>query len=78
MAVLNNGLQLTGTGSDMVQIIKGLFLLAAVALDVYNKNQGRFSVIEALTRPFRSDPPGPGLVSLTEGDPQDRTTTTAS
>ncbi len=53
MAVLNNGLQLTGTGSDMVQIIKGLFLLGAVALDVYNKKQGRFSLIGSLTRSFR-------------------------
>ncbi|MFI1990473.1 multiple monosaccharide ABC transporter permease [Actinoplanes sp. NPDC020271] len=53
MAVLNNGLQLTGTGSDMVQIIKGLFLLGAVALDVYNKKQGRFSIIGSLTRVFR-------------------------
>ncbi|MEV6343192.1 multiple monosaccharide ABC transporter permease [Actinoplanes sp. NPDC051851] len=50
MAVLNNGLQLTGTGSDMVQIIKGLFLLGAVALDVYNKSQGRFSVLGSLMR----------------------------
>jgi putative multiple sugar transport system permease protein len=57
MAVLNNGLQLTGTGSDMVQIIKGLFLLGAVALDVYNKKQGRFSIIGALSRPFRRDEP---------------------
>ncbi|GAA2895762.1 ABC transporter permease [Actinoplanes cyaneus] len=54
MAVLNNGLQLTGTGSDMVQIIKGLFLLGAVALDVYNKKQGRFSIIGSLTRSNRS------------------------
>lgn len=60
MAVLSNGLQLIGTGSDMVQIIKGLFLLAAVALDVYNKNQGRFSVIDALTRPLRREP-DPGV-----------------
>ncbi|GAB3254888.1 multiple monosaccharide ABC transporter permease [Kineosporia babensis] len=53
MAVLSNGLQLIGTGSDMVQIIKGLFLLAAVALDVYNKNQGRFSILGTLSRPFQ-------------------------
>jgi putative multiple sugar transport system permease protein len=60
MAVLNNGLQLIGTGSDMVQIIKGLFLLGAVALDVYNKKQGRFSIIGSLMRPFRrEDPPAP-------------------
>ncbi|UWZ34119.1 sugar ABC transporter permease [Dactylosporangium roseum] len=55
MAVLNNGLQLLGTGSDMVQIIKGLFLLGAVALDVYNKSQGRFSVIGSIMRPFRRE-----------------------
>jgi putative multiple sugar transport system permease protein len=56
MAVLSNGLQLIGTGADMVQIIKGLFLLAAVALDVYNKSQGRFSIIGSLMRPFRREP----------------------
>jgi putative multiple sugar transport system permease protein len=55
MAVLNNGLQLQGVGTDQVQIIKGLVLLLAVALDVYNKSQGRFSIIGALTRPFRRD-----------------------
>jgi putative multiple sugar transport system permease protein len=57
MAVLNNGLQLIGTGSDMVQIIKGLFLLGAVALDVYNKKQGRFSIVGSLMRPFRQNTP---------------------
>ena len=40
MAVLNNGLQLLGVGTDRVQIIKGLVLLLAVALDVYNKTPG--------------------------------------
>lgn len=55
MALLNNGLQLEGVGSDMVQIIKGLVLLLAVAFDVYNKRQGRFSVIGTLMRPFRRD-----------------------
>ncbi|GAB3957270.1 multiple monosaccharide ABC transporter permease [Micromonospora vulcania] len=62
MAVLNNGLQLQGVGTDKVQIIKGLVLLLAVALDVYNKSQGRFSIIGSLTRPFRradSGPPAP-------------------
>ncbi|MEV6612539.1 multiple monosaccharide ABC transporter permease [Streptomyces sp. NPDC051051] len=57
MALLNNGLQLEGVGSDMVQIIKGLVLLLAVAFDVYNKRQGRFSVIGRLMRPFRRDEP---------------------
>jgi len=55
MAVLNNGLQLLGVGTDRVQIIKGLVLLLAVALDVYNKSQGRFSVIGSITRPFRRE-----------------------
>ncbi|GAA4586291.1 sugar ABC transporter permease [Planotetraspora phitsanulokensis] len=55
MAVLNNGLQLMGVGSDRVQIIKGVVLLLAVALDAYNKKQGRFSVIDSLMRPFRRD-----------------------
>ncbi|WP_220039834.1 multiple monosaccharide ABC transporter permease [Nonomuraea aridisoli] len=64
MAVLNNGLQLLGVGSDRVQIIKGLVLLLAVAFDVYNKKQGRFSVIDSLMRPFRRDTPtGPASSS---------------
>ncbi|KUN35357.1 sugar ABC transporter permease [Streptomyces longwoodensis] len=59
MALLNNGLQLEGVGSDMVQIIKGLVLLLAVAFDVYNKSRGRFSITGTLMRPFRrDDPPG--------------------
>ena len=57
MAVLNNGLQLLGVGTDRQQIIKGLVLLLAVALDVYNKSQGRFSIIGSLMRPFRRDEP---------------------
>jgi putative multiple sugar transport system substrate-binding protein len=48
MAVLNNGLQLMGVGADMTQIIKGLVLLIAVAFDVYNKTQGRPSIIALL------------------------------
>ncbi|MFG1883620.1 multiple monosaccharide ABC transporter permease [Micromonospora sp. NPDC049102] len=55
MAVLNNGLQLEGVGTDKVQIIKGLVLLLAVAIDVYNKSQGRFSIIGSLMRPFRRE-----------------------
>jgi putative multiple sugar transport system permease protein len=53
MAVLNNGLQLLGVGTDRVQIIKGLVLLLAVAFDVYNKRQGRFSIIGSITRSWR-------------------------
>ncbi|MFI5927674.1 multiple monosaccharide ABC transporter permease [Micromonospora sp. NPDC051543] len=59
MAVLNNGLQLEGVGTDKVQIIKGLVLLLAVAIDVYNKSQGRFSIIGSLMRPFRRDDSAP-------------------
>lgn len=50
MAVLNNGLQLMGVGIDRVQIIKGLVLLIAVSVDVYNKSQGRPSLIGMLSR----------------------------
>ncbi|WP_104091281.1 multiple monosaccharide ABC transporter permease [Arthrobacter sp. GMC3] len=50
MAVLNNGLQLLGVGSDWTQIIKGLVLLAAVVFDVYNKNQGKPSFIGFMTK----------------------------
>lgn len=50
MAVLNNGLQLLGVGADATQIIKGLVLLIAVAFDVYNKSQGKPSIIGFLTR----------------------------
>ena len=50
MATLNNGLQLMGVGSDRTQIIKGLVLLAAVAFDVYNKQQGRPSILGLLLR----------------------------
>lgn len=44
MAVLNNGLMLMGVGADKTQIIKGLVLLAAVSVDVHNKNTGRASI----------------------------------
>ncbi|MGX6606748.1 multiple monosaccharide ABC transporter permease [Micromonosporaceae bacterium Da 78-11] len=57
MAVLTNGLQLLGIATDRIAIIKGLVLLVAVALDVYNKSQGRFSIIGSLTRPFRRETP---------------------
>ncbi|WP_149204413.1 multiple monosaccharide ABC transporter permease [Actinotalea subterranea] len=56
MAVLNNGLQLMGVGADKVQMIKGLVLLLAVAVDVYNKSQGRPSLTGMLTRRFQRVP----------------------
>ncbi|MFF3607722.1 multiple monosaccharide ABC transporter permease [Streptomyces sp. NPDC002463] len=69
MALLNNGLQLMGVGVDLVQIIKGLVLLLAVALDVYNKGQGRFSVLDSITRPFRRQEP-PSATAPTEPVPE--------
>ncbi|GAB4100397.1 multiple monosaccharide ABC transporter permease [Sinomonas halotolerans] len=55
MAVLNNGLQLLGVGADRTAVIKGLVLLAAVAFDVYNKSQGRKSIIGLLMRGFNGN-----------------------
>jgi len=52
IAVLNNGLQLLGVGADLTQMIKGLVLLAAVAFDVYNKMQGKKSIIGLLMKNF--------------------------
>ncbi len=52
MAVLNNGLQLLGIGADLTQIIKGLVLLIAVAFDVYNKSQGKKSIIGLMMKNF--------------------------
>jgi len=81
MAVLNNGLQLLGVGIDRVQIIKGLVLLIAVSVDVYNKSQGRPSLIGLLTRNRKKEavaevpavmPTGAGSSDLTppESTPQ--------
>jgi len=56
MAVLNNGLQLLGVGADATQMIKGLVLLVAVALDVLSKTRGRPSLIGYLTRNKGSKP----------------------
>ncbi len=52
MAFLSNGLSLLGVGSDRVQIIKGLVLLAAVGVDVYNKTRGRASIIGLMMSRF--------------------------
>lgn len=48
MTVLNSGLMLMGVGSDRTQVIKGFVLLAAVGFDVFNKQQGRPSIIGRL------------------------------
>ena len=72
MAVLNNGLQLLGVGSDWVQIIKGMVLLVAVGVDVWNKSQGRPSIIGLLTRKKKTAefPAGPPLVVPDTGTPE--------
>jgi putative multiple sugar transport system permease protein len=67
IAVLNNGLQLMGVGSDKVQMIKGLVLLIAVAVDVYNKSQGRPSITGFLTRGLRRDKNGVAASDLPPG-----------
>ncbi|MEG9524675.1 MAG: sugar ABC transporter permease [Hyphomicrobiales bacterium] len=38
IGVMNNGMSILGIGVDYQQVIKGIVLLAAVCLDVYNKN----------------------------------------
>jgi putative multiple sugar transport system permease protein len=39
MGVMNNGMSILGIGIDYQQVIKGLVLLAAVSVDLYNKNK---------------------------------------
>ncbi len=39
MGVMNNGMSIMGIGIDYQQVIKGLVLLGAVCLDVYNKRR---------------------------------------
>ena len=39
MGVMNNGMSILGIGIDYQQVIKGIVLLAAVCVDVYNKNK---------------------------------------
>lgn len=41
MGVLNNGLSIMGVGSDLVQTIKGLVLLAAVVFDIVSKSRAK-------------------------------------
>ncbi len=63
MAVLNSGLMLLGVGQDKTSVIKGLVLLAAVAFDVYNKQQGRPSIIGRLTGGTRAPADAPAAVA---------------
>ncbi|MBK8460927.1 MAG: sugar ABC transporter permease [Micropruina sp.] len=54
MGVLNLGLANLSVDSNVIQIIKGLVLLAAVAFDVVSKAQGKPSFIGAIMRAFSS------------------------
>ena len=38
IGIMNNGMSMMGIGVDWQQVIKGIVLLAAVCLDVHNKN----------------------------------------
>lgn len=60
MAFLNNGLALLGQGTDIVSMVKGLVLLVAVGIDVWNKQQGRPSLIGFMMRK-RNKPDTPNL-----------------
>ena len=44
MGVLNNGMSILGVGVDWQQAIKGLSLLLAVVLDIYNKKSGMLGI----------------------------------
>lgn len=57
MAVLNSGLMLMGVGADRTQVIKGLVLLAAVAFDFLNKQQGHTSIMGKLFSEKKTIPP---------------------
>ncbi len=39
MGVMNNGMSILGVGIDYQQMIKGLVLLGAVCVDVYNQKR---------------------------------------
>ena len=41
MGVLNNGMSIMGIGVDWQQAIKGVVLILAVTLDIYNRNKAK-------------------------------------
>lgn len=65
IAVLNNGLQLLGVGQDRVQMIKGLVLLLAVAIDVLSKRTGGRSILSRFSRGNRTTESGSPLTVST-------------
>jgi putative multiple sugar transport system permease protein len=40
MGVMNNGMSILGVGIDYQQVIKGVVLMLAVSIDVYNRKKG--------------------------------------
>jgi putative multiple sugar transport system permease protein len=65
MGVLNLGLANLSVDSNYVQIIKGLVLLGAVALDVLSKSQGRPSFIGMIINGITRGRGRPGAASAT-------------
>jgi putative multiple sugar transport system permease protein len=39
MGVMNNGMSIIGLGIDYQQVVKGIVLVTAVFVDIYNKNK---------------------------------------
>lgn len=68
IAVLNKGLQLMGVEVSTTSVIKGLVLLLAVALDVYNKTQGKPSIIGYIMNGLRRSS-STGSTSLATAEP---------
>ncbi|PKQ30671.1 MAG: sugar ABC transporter permease [Actinobacteria bacterium HGW-Actinobacteria-2] len=60
MGVLNLGLANMSVDQNVIQVIKGLVLLGAVAFDVVSKKQGKPSVIGLIQRTFSRSAPLPG------------------
>jgi putative multiple sugar transport system permease protein len=71
MGVLNLGLANMSVDSDVIQVIKGLVLLLAVAFDVRSKMQGRRSfigmIISGVTRSPVARPAGPAPAEVGPG-----------
>jgi putative multiple sugar transport system permease protein len=53
MGVLNLGLAYQSVDQNLIQVIKGLVLLTAVAFDVLSKMQGKPSIIGMIQRAMR-------------------------
>ena len=79
MAFLNNGMQILGFSADVVSMVKGLVLLVAVGVDVWNKQQGRPSITGfLLRRRGRNDPDKEFPISAAESARGSQKTTSNS